>query len=146
MAVGRRFLSVALWEIHVKGDKKRKMIKPGGRANTAPHVWVLVMLVALFCIGPILKYKDFTIAKQGMWNVKTRVISVTIEATGTISKSIRKYVSNIPGNHEGNAEKGQTTHCTHTLGVNAETSNIGNIKSNNRLAAIPYSLGTRFVS
>jgi hypothetical protein len=36
-----------------------------------------------------------------MWNVKTRVISVIIGASGTISKSFRKYVSTIPGNHEG---------------------------------------------
>jgi hypothetical protein len=35
-----------------------------------------------------------------MWNVKTRVIPVIIGATGTIAKSFRKYVSNIPGNHE----------------------------------------------
>jgi hypothetical protein len=35
-----------------------------------------------------------------MWNVKTRVIPVIIGATRTISKSFRKYVSNIPGNHE----------------------------------------------
>jgi hypothetical protein len=49
----------------------------------------------------ILKYKDFTIEIQRMWNVKTRVIPVIIGATGTISKSFRKYVSNIPGNHEG---------------------------------------------
>jgi hypothetical protein len=35
-----------------------------------------------------------------MWNVKTRVIPVIIGATGTISKSFRKYVCNIPGNHE----------------------------------------------
>jgi hypothetical protein len=35
-----------------------------------------------------------------MWNVKTRVIPVVIGATGTISKSFRKYVSNIPRNHE----------------------------------------------
>ena len=32
-------------------------------------------------------------------NVKTRVIPVIIGATGTISKSFRKYVSDIPGNH-----------------------------------------------
>jgi len=31
---------------------------------------------------------------------KTKVILVIIGATGTISKSFRKYVSNIPGNHE----------------------------------------------
>jgi len=35
-----------------------------------------------------------------MWNVKTNVIPVIIGATGTISKSFRKYVSNIPGKHE----------------------------------------------
>ena len=48
----------------------------------------------------ILKYKDFTMEIQRMWNVTTKVIPVIIEATGTISKSFRKYVSNIPGNHE----------------------------------------------
>jgi hypothetical protein len=35
-----------------------------------------------------------------MWNVKTRVIPVLIGATGIISKSLRKYVSKITGNHE----------------------------------------------
>jgi len=35
-----------------------------------------------------------------MWNVKTKVIPVIIGATGTISKTFGKYVSNIPGKHE----------------------------------------------
>jgi len=35
-----------------------------------------------------------------MWNVKTKVIPVIIGATGTVPKSCRKYVSNIPGKHE----------------------------------------------
>jgi hypothetical protein len=35
-----------------------------------------------------------------MWNVKTKAIPVIIGATGTVSKSFRKYVSNISGNHE----------------------------------------------
>ena len=48
----------------------------------------------------ITKYKDFTIEIQRMWNVKTNVIKVIIGATGTISKSFRKYLSNIPGKHE----------------------------------------------
>jgi len=48
----------------------------------------------------ILKYKDLTIEIQRMWNVKTKVIRVIIGATGTITKSFRKYVSNIPGKHE----------------------------------------------
>jgi hypothetical protein len=47
----------------------------------------------------ILKYKDLTIEIQRMWNVKARVIPVIIGATRTISKSFRKYVSTIPGNH-----------------------------------------------
>jgi len=35
-----------------------------------------------------------------MWNLKTKVIPVIIGASGTISKPFRKYVSNVPGNHE----------------------------------------------
>jgi hypothetical protein len=48
----------------------------------------------------ILKYKDLTIEIQRMWNVKTKAIPVIIGATGTISKSFRKYVRNILGKHE----------------------------------------------
>jgi len=47
-----------------------------------------------------LRYKDLTIETQLMWNSKTKVIAVIISATGTISKSFRKYVSNISGKHE----------------------------------------------
>ena len=55
--------------------------------------------------GKILKYKDLTIEIQRMWNVKTRVIPVIIGVIGTISKSFRKYVSDIPGNHGINCPK-----------------------------------------
>ena len=48
----------------------------------------------------ILKYKDLTTEIQRMWNVKTKVIPVIIGATGTVTESFRKYVSNIPGKHE----------------------------------------------
>jgi len=48
----------------------------------------------------ILKYKDLTIEIQHMWNAKTKVLPVIIGATRAISKSFRKYVSNIPGKHE----------------------------------------------
>jgi len=46
-----------------------------------------------------INYKDFTIEIQRIWNVKTKVI---IGASGTISKSLRKYVKyqEIPGKHE----------------------------------------------
>jgi len=48
----------------------------------------------------ILKYKYLTIEIRRMWNVKTKVIPVIIGATGTVSKSFIKYVSNITGKHE----------------------------------------------
>jgi len=35
-----------------------------------------------------------------MWNVKAKVILEIIGATGTISRSLRQYLSNIPGKHE----------------------------------------------
>jgi hypothetical protein len=64
----------------------------------------------------ILKYKDLTIEIQRMRNVKTSVIPVMIGATGTISKSFRKYVSNIPGNHEvRELQKAAILGTAHTL-------------------------------
>ena len=45
----------------------------------------------------ILKYKDLIIE---MWNVKAWLIPVIIGVKGTISKSLRQYLSNIPGKHE----------------------------------------------
>ena len=48
----------------------------------------------------ILKYKDLTIEMQCIWNVKTRVIPVIIGARETISKSLKKHVSNTPGHHD----------------------------------------------
>jgi hypothetical protein len=68
----------------------------------------------------LFKCKDLTIEIQCMWNVKTKVIPVIIGATGTISKSFRKYVSNIPGNHEGTTENSHIGHCTHT----SESANV----------------------
>ena len=35
-----------------------------------------------------------------MWNVETRAIPVVTGATGTIFKSFRKYMNDIPGNHD----------------------------------------------
>jgi hypothetical protein len=37
---------------------------------------------------------------QHIWNAKTKVLQSLIEATKTISKSFRKYLSNIPGKHD----------------------------------------------
>jgi len=55
--------------------------------NSSLKVMMMMMIIIIIII-------------INMWNVKTKVIPVIIGATGTISKSFRKYVSNIPGNHE----------------------------------------------
>jgi len=50
-----------------------------------------------------------------MWIVKTKLIPATIQATGTISISYIKYLSNMPGKHEIKAYKNShISHCTHT--------------------------------
>ena len=48
-----------------------------------------------------------------MWNVKAKVIPVLIGASGTISKSLTQYLSNIPGKHEIKELAKKKTH-THT--------------------------------
>ena len=62
----------------------------------------------------VLKYKDLIIEIQHMCNMKVKVIPVMTGATGTISKSLRQYWSNIPGKHKI-IKSSHTGHCTHTL-------------------------------
>ena len=91
-----------------------------------------------------------------MWKVKTLVIPVIIGATGTISKSFRKYISNIPGNHEvKELQKTAILGTAHVLRkvlmykynrAKAGTSDTGTINSNDRIAETLYSLGIWFVS
>jgi hypothetical protein len=48
----------------------------------------------------ILKYKDLTVEIQRMRNLKTKVVSVIIGASGNMSKSFKKYLRNLPGKHD----------------------------------------------
>jgi hypothetical protein len=91
-----------------------------------------------------------------MWNVKTKVIPVIIDATGTISKSFRKYVSNISGNHEvKELQKTAILGTAHILrkvltkrynGVNTGTSDMSTMNSYIRTAATQCFIGIWFVS
>jgi hypothetical protein len=91
-----------------------------------------------------------------MWNVKTKVIPVIIGATGTISKSFRKYLINILGNHEvkelqetailGTAHILRKVLTQRYNGVNAGNSNIHTMNSYIRIAATQCFLGTCFTS
>ena len=49
-----------------------------------------------------------------MWNAKTKVIPVIIGATGAISQSFRKYVSNIVGNIKSRNYRKQPYWALHT--------------------------------
>jgi hypothetical protein len=106
----------------------------------------------------ILKYKDLIIEIQRMWNVKTKVMPVIIGATGTISKSFRKYFSSIPKKHEvkelqKNLYWEQHTYfrkyqCRSTKQFNIEDSVICTctLNSKRRIAVTLYILKTWFVS
>jgi len=93
----------------------------------------------------ILKYKDLTIEIQRMWNVKARVIPVIIGWTGTISKSFRKYVSDIPRKHDvKELQKTAILGTAHILRkvlthknerANAGTRHRGTINNKDRIAA-----------
>ena len=51
--------------------------------------------------------------------MKAKVIPVILGAAGTISKSLRQYLSNVPGKHEikeKQKENSHIVHCTHTAG------------------------------
>jgi hypothetical protein len=48
----------------------------------------------------ILKYKNLIIGIQCMWKVKAKVIALILGATGTISKSLRQYLSTVLGKCE----------------------------------------------
>jgi NDP-sugar pyrophosphorylase family protein len=48
----------------------------------------------------ILIYKDPPIETQRKWYVKAKVIPVIIGSTGTISEAYRRYLSDIPEQHE----------------------------------------------
>jgi hypothetical protein len=61
--------------------------------------------------------KDLRIKIQRIWNVKAKLIPVIIGTTGTISKSLRQYLSNITGKHKIKEiqKYSHTGHCTHTM-------------------------------
>jgi len=92
-----------LWNQHVQTDRtipnnKQDIIIRGNEKGTCVLIDVAISgdgNVIKKEAEEILKYKDLTIEIQCMWNVKTKAIPVIIGATGTISKSFRKYVSNI---------------------------------------------------
>jgi hypothetical protein len=94
---------------------------------------------------------------QRMWNVKAQVIPIMTGATGTISKLLRQYLSNIPGKHKIK-ELQKNSHivpCTQTAGsADVKVQNIFHGRNNitcstnckYRTAATLYTLETWFVS
>jgi hypothetical protein len=100
----------------------------------------------------ILKYKDITVEIQDVWNVKTNMILLIIEANGTISKLFIKYLSKIRGKHEINElQKTVILGTAHILRkvliqecnrFNTVNSVMCTMNSNYRVAATLYYLET----
>jgi len=92
-----------------------------------------------------------------MYNLKAKLTQVIIGATGTISKSLRRSLCNMPGKREIKElqKNSHIVHCTHTAGsVDVEVQNIFHGRNNitcstdckYRTAATLYTVGTWFVS
>jgi len=92
-----------------------------------------------------------------MWNVTAKVIPVITGVTGTISKSLRQYLINIPGKHviKELPKNSHIVHCTHTAGsANVKVQNIFHGRNDitcstdgkYRTAATVYTIETWFVS
>jgi len=85
----------------------------------------------------ILKYTDLIIEIHRMWNVKAEVIPVITGTTGSISKSLRQYVSIIPVKHEikeiqqQQQKNSHIGHCTNaTESANVKVQNILHVRNN----------------
>jgi hypothetical protein len=52
-----------------------------------------------------LKYKNISINIQQMWNMKCFVIPVIIGAIRIVSRSLKKYLETIPGQHSTDSLK-----------------------------------------
>ena len=51
-------------------------------------------------VEKILKCENLTIEIQGVWNVKTKVITGNNKGTETLSRSFRKCLNHVTGKHE----------------------------------------------
>jgi hypothetical protein len=105
----------------------------------------------------VLRYKDLTIEIQRMWNIQAKAKPLKVQTTRTISKSLGKYLSNIPEKQEIKelAKKNHIGHCTHTSeSTNVKVHNLFKMRNNStcstnceyRSAATLYTLETLFVS
>jgi len=90
-----------------------------------------------------------------MWNVKAKVIPVTIGATGTSSVSLRQYLSNTPGKRKTKELNSHIVHCIQTAGsADVKVQNIVHGRNNitcstdcmYRTAATLYNVQKWFVS
>jgi hypothetical protein len=60
----------------------------------------------------VIKCEELMIEIKRMWSLKAKVMPVKTGATGTISTSLRKYKSNIPGKHEFKKPRKSVVLCT----------------------------------
>ena len=105
----------------------------------------------------IFKNKDLVIRNSAHVEFVSKVISVIIRATGTISESLRQYLSNVPGKNEIKElqKNNNIGHCTRTVeSNNVKVQNTFHVRNNitrstnckYRAVATLYTLDTWFDS
>jgi hypothetical protein len=72
----------------------------GNQGNCCGVRNVKKIIIEIIVIIEIIIIIIIIIEIQRMWSVKTKVTPVIIGATGTVSKSFGKYLSNMPGKHD----------------------------------------------
>jgi hypothetical protein len=53
----------------------------------------------IIIIPVIIKYNSLCIEIQRMWNMKCMIVPAVIEATGIVTRGLRKNLETIPGKH-----------------------------------------------
>ena len=153
-----------LWNQHVRTDRTISNNKPDIIIRDNKKGICMLIDVAIFGDRnaikkepeKILNYKDLITEIQRMWNVKAKVIPVIIGATGTISKSLRQYLSYVPGKRTIKELQKQPYWALHNTTVRAsvKVNNIFHGRNNTtcsnnckyKTAATLYTLAIWFVS
>jgi carbon starvation protein CstA len=77
-------------------------------------ITLIIIIIIIIIIIVVVVVVVVVVEIKRTWDVKTNAIPLIIEVTGTISKSLRQYLSNIPGTHEVK-ELQKTSHIAHIL-------------------------------
>ena len=73
---------------------------------------MIMMMIIIIIMEKKLKYKSLCIEIERMWNLKCTIVPVIIEATGIVTRSLRKNLEAVPGKHSIDSYTRNITHNT----------------------------------